>query len=816
MKITTRLRIGYILSAVIVILAGVIIYVSFTQMRIKSRELEFVDAISQNVFELSILSNEYLLYREERPRIQWDIKYKVVRRLLGDGKIHASSNQSVLTEMRKDLGLIGSHFSDLVSLHATSIAIFESKLHQQNQNRLQSLMLLKLERVLSNSVHLKNQIKDELIYIQQYTNWMFIALITATALLSVIIGLMVGRSITSPIKTLIRGAESVGSGNLEVRLETTDRNDEIGYLSKSFDQMVNNLKTVMVSRDELERAVKERTAELAISKEKLQDTLEFEKLVADLSSEFINLEVDDLNSKIEEALSHIGTYLKVDRSYLFRFNMEKTEFSISHLWEADGIQKDQFVRGVIVNDHFPWLAENLIAGRDVIIPDVEDFVIEEAQLEYDYCLKMNIQSGLILPVLVANAPLCAIGLDSIGTKREWPFEIRDRLRLIGGILANTIERIHSAERLKDTELKYRTVADYTYDWEYWENAQGRIEYVSPSCGRISGYSAEEFIKNPSLFQDIILPEDRKIWDEHRCHIPKEMKSTEIQFRIERPDGKIRWIEHACQPVLDRQGNSQGIRASNRDITKRALYRGEKQKLQSELAHINRIVTIGALTSALAHEINQPLAAMRSYAQAALRLLDADQPDYDIIRKALQGIVSDNKRAAEVVNRLRALVKKETALWEPFQINKLINDVADLMNSELVLRKTTIALNLQTDEPATIGDPIQIQQVMINLLTNALDAMDDQPYEARAITVSSNREEGGGIVVSISDSGSGIPADMMKTIFDPFHTTKQEGIGLGLPICKAIIEAHGGKIAADNNHDGGATFSFTLPASVQIK
>ena len=98
--------------------------------------------------------------------------------------------------------------------------------------------------------------------------------------------------------------------------------------------------------------------------------------------------------------------------------MEKTEFSVSHLWEADGIQKDQFVRGVIVNEHFPWLAENLIAGRDVIIRDVEDFVIEGAQLEYDYCLKMNIQSGLILPVLVANAPLCAIGLDSIGTKRE--------------------------------------------------------------------------------------------------------------------------------------------------------------------------------------------------------------------------------------------------------------------------------------------------------------------------------------------------------------------------------------------------------------
>lgn len=567
----------------------------------------------------------------------------------------------------------------------------------------------------------------------------------------------------------------------------------------------------MASLDELEHSVKERTAELVLSKEKLQSNLEFEKLIADISSEFINLEDDDLDSRIEEALFRVGTFLNVDRSFLFRFNMEKTELRISHLWEADGIQKDEVVRGVMVAEHFPWLAENLIAGRDVIIQDADDFVIEGAQLEYDYCLKMNIKSGLILPLFVANSPLCAIGLDSIGSATDWPPELINRLRLIGGILTNTIDRIYSMKRIKDAEFKYRTVADHTYDWEYWENAQGRIEYISPSCGRISGYSAEDFIKSPSLFQDIILPEDRHIWDEHNCSNAKELKPAEIQFRIERLDGTICWLEHTCHPVFDLQGNFHGIRASNRDITKRVNYREEKQELQSELAHIDRIVTIGALTTALAHEINQPLAAMRSYAQAALRLLDADKPDYDTIRTALQGIVSDNKRTAEVVNRLRALVKKETVLWEPFQINKLINDVADLMSSELVLRKTTISLNLQADEPVIIGDPIQIQQVMINLFSNALDSMNDQPYKARAIIVSSNREEGGGIVVSISDSGSGIPADMVEIMFDPFQSTKQEGIGLGLPICKSIIEAHGGRIVADNNQDGGATFSFTLPA-----
>jgi PAS domain S-box-containing protein len=207
------------------------------------------------------------------------------------------------------------------------------------------------------------------------------------------------------------------------------------------------------------------------------------------------------------------------------------------------------------------------------------------------------------------------------------------------------------------EQSFRTVADYTYDWEYWQNPNGSLQYVSPSCKRICGYSAKELMANSSLLEDMIAPEDKVVWDEHRCNVRKEMKSGEVQFRIQRPDGEIRWIEHACQPVIDNRGNNQGIRASNRDITKRKLYKSETTKLQSELAHMDRVVTIGALTSALAHEINQPLSAMRSYAQAALRFMDNDKPEFDNIRKALEGIVSDNKRAAAVVNRLRDLVKK---------------------------------------------------------------------------------------------------------------------------------------------------------------
>jgi C4-dicarboxylate-specific signal transduction histidine kinase len=192
-------------------------------------------------------------------------------------------------------------------------------------------------------------------------------------------------------------------------------------------------------------------------------------------------------------------------------------------------------------------------------------------------------------------------------------------------------------------------------------------------------------------------------------------------------------------------------------------------------------------------------------------MDKDQPEYDSVRKALQGIVADNKRAAAVVNRLRDLVKKGETHRDIIDVNSIINDVIGLINSEIVLRNASITLGLHPTVPVVRGDAIQIQQVLINLLTNALDAMDNQPLEARTITVSTRPENSNDAIISISDSGGGIPADKIQAVFAPFHTTKPKGVGLGLAICKSIIEAHGGRIWAANNAEGGAIFSFILPS-----
>jgi PAS domain S-box-containing protein len=413
--------------------------------------------------------------------------------------------------------------------------------------------------------------------------------------------------------------------------------------------------------------------------------------------------------------------------------------------------------------------------------------------------------------------------DSIVQYRKFSIWQQYRWKIIGlfafGLIQTSIvfhlwvqwaKRRHAEAKTRESEIKYRTVADFTYDWEYWANPDGILHYVSPSCERISSYTTQEFIDNPSLFREIIVPGDREIWDQHYRNSQEELRLRELQFRIQRRDGEIRWIEHACQPVYDDQGKPLGIRASNRDITERKRMEKEFQSLRHELAHMDRVLTMGTLTSAIAHEVNQPLAAILSNVQAALRFLNHENPDLDEVREALLEIVGDDKRAAEVIRRLRKMVKKEEPVYEPFDINAVIETSLHLVDSESMFQNILIAKDLKSDIPALYGDPIQIQQVIINLLINAMDAMKERPEDSRRVFLSTRSDRDKGVAVAVIDSGPGLTTDQIETVFNPFYTTKTEGMGLGLLVCRSIIEAHGGHIRVENCPDGGAMFSFILP------
>lgn len=237
---------------------------------------------------------------------------------------------------------------------------------------------------------------------------------------------------------------------------------------------------------------------------------------------------------------------------------------------------------------------------------------------------------------------------------------------------------------------------------------------------------------------------------------------------------------------------------------------ELARARTDLAHISRVTTMGELTASIAHEVNQPIAGIVANAGACLRWLDSELPHLDEARAAASRIVRDGTRAAEIVSRIRGIFAKTGAHKQSIDVNHLIRETADLLTNETLRHAISLNLDLAADVPSVVADPIQLQQVIVNLATNGIEAM-KEIAGPRVLTISSRRTERGGASISVSDSGKGFQSGQENNLFEAFYTTKPQGTGLGLSISRSIVEAHGGKIAAEPSPSGGALFRFALPA-----
>ncbi|MHA2408434.1 MAG: ATP-binding protein [Candidatus Ranarchaeia archaeon] len=307
----------------------------------------------------------------------------------------------------------------------------------------------------------------------------------------------------------------------------------------------------------------------------------------------------------------------------------------------------------------------------------------------------------------------------------------------------------------------------------------------------------------------MVKDDLPIWTQHRRESSKEKHLREIQFRILTKDGQIRWIEHVCQPISDQKSKFLGYRASNRDITKRKQSEEEVSQLREEFLHIARVAAIGELTASIAHELKQPLAAIRSNAQAAQRFLTRDEPDLDEFHDILTDIIKDDRRANEVIERLRTLLRKGDFRLMELDINELIHEIVPLINSYKIMRDISLELDLNDRLPPVMADRVQLQQVILNLILNSSEALMSESQNTRKIIVQTDLKDDQN-VVSVRDNGPGIDTKDPMKLYEPFYTNKKEGMGMGLAISRSIIEAHKGHIWFENNPDSGVTFYFALP------
>ena len=313
------------------------------------------------------------------------------------------------------------------------------------------------------------------------------------------------------------------------------------------------------------------------------------------------------------------------------------------------------------------------------------------------------------------------------------------------------------------------------------------------------------------FQSRIHPEDRETVLKAIDNSLQTGAEYRSEYRAILPDGQLRWI--AGRGHVDFNGNGQPVRMRgvSLDITKRKQSELEVTRHRNEMAHLSRVSILGELSGSITHELNLPLSAILCNAQAAQRILGNGHTDLTQVREILKEIVSEDKRAGQVIQRLHVLLKKGEVQEQSLRINKVVRDVLMLMRSDLINQKMSVDTQLARNLPIVTGDPVQLQQVLLNLVVNACDAMANGDTAERRLLIRTGIENGSNLViVSVTDRGSGISEGRMEQIFEPFFTTKAKGMGLGLSVCRSIITGHRGKLWATNNTDRGATFHFSLP------
>jgi len=375
---------------------------------------------------------------------------------------------------------------------------------------------------------------------------------------------------------------------------------------------------------------------------------------------------------------------------------------------------------------------------------------------------------------------------------------------------------------KQSEMKLRESEAYlaeaqrlshTGSWA-WNPTTGENRYWSDECFRLLGFDPADGMPPRERFIQHIHPEDRPIVAEELERATRERGEYEVDYRIIHPGGEIRHIHAVGHPILDPSGDLSEIVGTAIDVTERKQAEEERERLrqaQADLAHANRVTTMGELTASVAHEVNQPIAASLTNARTCLRWLAGDTPNVEEAREAAMRIVRDQTRAAEIISRIRLLFKKGTPQRELVDINEIIREINIHLRGEATRHLISLRTELAADLPQVMGDRVQLQQVMMNLMMNGIDAMADV-VGVRELIIHSQRAEDGNIMVSVSDTGVGLPSKLAAHIFDAFFTTKPHGTGMGLRISRSIVEAHGGRLWTGENAPRGASFYFTLPTN----
>src|SRR5438874_5457987 len=387
--------------------------------------------------------------------------------------------------------------------------------------------------------------------------------------------------------------------------------------------------------------------------------------------------------------------------------------------------------------------------------------------------------------------------------------IRERARVEEVLREQLTERRRAEEELRRSEayLAEGQRISHTGSWG-WNVATGEL-FWSQEHFRIFGFDSETAKPSYPMFLEKIHPKDRPLVEQTVDRAVRERSDLEIDYQIVLTDGSTKYLQSLGHPVIRESGDLVEFIGTVMDVTERKRAEGALREAQAELAHVTRVTTLGELAAAIADEINQPLAAVITNGSACLRWLAGTTPNLNEARQAVGRIIRDGNRAGDVIAKIRALLRKTSTEKEPVDMNETIREVVALAQGEVQRNGVTLRAELEGDVPLVRGDRVQLQQVVLNLIMNGIEAMASVADRRRELLSCSRQHESDKVLVAVQDSGIGLDPQRMERIFDAFYTTKSEGMGMGLAISRSIVENHDGRLWAVPNDGPGATFQFTL-------
>ena len=389
----------------------------------------------------------------------------------------------------------------------------------------------------------------------------------------------------------------------------------------------------------------------------------------------------------------------------------------------------------------------------------------------------------------------------------------EQLGRVGAILDIT-ERVRAEMALREAKELFETTFATQRDAILLVDAKTPPEIIdcNPASEEVFGYTREEMLGRTTAFLHVDEAGLREFEERLFGAVKERSYMHLLESQMKRKDGTVFPAEHSVMPIQDEQGKRSGWVGVVRDITERVRANEEARQHREQLAHIMRVASMGELTASLAHELNQPLTAVVINAQAAQRFLACDAPDLDEVRGALADIAEDGLRAGSVIRGLRALLKKGGLKQELLDVNEIVCEVVPLVQSEALLNNVSLELELAKGLPHVSGDRIQLEQVVLNLLLNGIEALRELDAGARELIVRTEQTTPNAVELAVLDSGVGLDEQNQDRIFDAFFSTKPDGLGMGLTINRSIVRAHNGQLWATQNPAGGAAFHVRLPSS----